>query len=522
MRQALRYAQTLRHLRPVQIGNRIRRKLIPARPDIRPGPDLRAAPVAFAAPLPRPPRVSADLTRFSVLNIERGIAGASAWNDHAAPHLWRYNLHYFDDVPAGPADPHAAAFEAFIARWIAENPPGQGTGWDPYPISLRLVNWIKWALAGGMLPPAALHSLAVQARFLAASLEYHLLANHLWANAKALVFAGTFFQGTEADGWRRTGEAILARELAEQFLADGGHFELSPMYHAILTEDLLDLLNLRRAFGLGMDVAATAEAALRWLAAMTRGDGNFPFFNDAAYGVAQEFAALSDYGARLGVSAPQPPSGITFLLPSGYVRVAQPRYQLFADIGELGPSCNPGHGHCDMLSFELFAGVPVIVNTGVSTYAPDATRLAQRRTAAHNTVQVGAAEQSDLWGAFRAGRRAHIVTRGAGDGWFEAAHDGFKSKGVIHRRRFETAPDGVVIRDDCGGAGAVARFHLHPDIAPVLSGAVVKAGPATLSFEGADDIVLNPGHYAPEFNRRIPNIRVEARFRSSLTVRIAL
>jgi uncharacterized heparinase superfamily protein len=521
MWQALRYAQTLRHLRPVQIGNRISRKLFPARPDMRPPPAPRATRAAFATPLQRSPRVSADLTRFTVLNIAHDIAGPSAWTDQAAPYLWLYNLHYFDDVPARGDDPHAAVFAAFIARWIAENPPGKAPGWEPYPTSLRLVNWIKWALVGGSLPPAALHSLAVQARFLAASLEYHLLANHLWANAKALVFAGVFFQGAEAEGWRHTGEAILAREIPEQFLADGGHFELSPMYHAILTEDLLDLLNLRRAFGQGVDVTEVTEAALRWLAAMTRGDGRFPFFNDAAYGVAQDFAALSNYAARLGMSAPKPPTGMTQLLSSGYVRIAQPHYQLFVDVGELGPSYNPGHGHCDMLSFEFFAGVPVIVNTGTSTYAPGTLRLEERRTAAHNTVQVGGAEQSDLWGGFRAARRAHIVEREMGDNWFTAAHDGFRSRGVIHRRRFEASLDAVMVRDDCGGAEAVARFHLHPDIAPVQDRDVVRAGPVTLSFDGADQVRLHPGHYAPEFNRRLPNICVEARFRGTLTTRIA-
>jgi uncharacterized heparinase superfamily protein len=254
---------------------------------------------------------------------------------------------------------------------------------------------------------------------------------------------------------------------------------------------------------------------------MTRGDGRFPFFNDAAYGVSQDFAALSAYAGRLALPVPQSPPGTTFLLPSGYVRVAMPRYQLFADIGELGPSYNPGHGHCDMLSFEFFAGVPVIVNTGTSTYAADDLRLAERRTAAHNTVQAGTAEQSDLWGSFRAARRAHIVTRETGEGRFAASHDGFRAQGVIHRRSFVTGPDAVTIRDDCGAAQATARFHLHPDIAPVQSGASVKAGPATLAFEGAERISLVPGHYAPEFNRRIPNICVEAQFRGSLSTRIA-
>jgi hypothetical protein len=66
-------------------------------------------------------------------------------------------------------------------------------------------------------------------RALAGQLEYHLLGNHLFADAKALIFLGAFFAGAEAEAWLTHGLLILARELPEQVLADGGHFERSPM-----------------------------------------------------------------------------------------------------------------------------------------------------------------------------------------------------------------------------------------------------------------------------------------------------
>ena len=40
---------------------------------------------------------------------------------------------------------------------------------------------------------------------------------------------------------------MLERELDEQILADGGHFERSPMYHSMILEDCLDLLNVIHA-----------------------------------------------------------------------------------------------------------------------------------------------------------------------------------------------------------------------------------------------------------------------------------
>ena len=74
------------------------------------------------------------------------------------------------------------------------------------------------------------------------------MGNHLFANAKALIFSGLFFDGEEAKSWYLKGFNILKRELAEQILPDGGNFELSPMYHIIFLEDLLDLVNIHRAF----------------------------------------------------------------------------------------------------------------------------------------------------------------------------------------------------------------------------------------------------------------------------------
>lgn len=156
---------------------------------------------------------------------------------------------------------------------------GAGNGWEAYPLSLRIANWVKWALCGGELSERAVESLVLQARYLARSVEYHLLGNHLFANAKALVFAGAFFAGREAEGWLRRGLAILEREVGEQVLADGGHFERSPMYHALILEDVLDLLNLAGAFpeAFGeerrLHWSRTAGRMLGWLERMTHPDG---------------------------------------------------------------------------------------------------------------------------------------------------------------------------------------------------------------------------------------------------------
>ena len=70
-------------------------------------------------------------------------------------------------------------------------------------------------------------SLLTQARWLNQNLEWHLLGNHILANAKALIFAGLYFEGKEADKLLKKGLKILLKELDEQILNDGGTLNLA-------------------------------------------------------------------------------------------------------------------------------------------------------------------------------------------------------------------------------------------------------------------------------------------------------
>jgi len=155
---------------------------------------------------------------FCFLNDTHEIDDAADWNNKQWSKLWLYNLHYFDDLTANDADRRTDWHRALIRRWIDENPPGKGNGWEPYPSSLRIVNWIKWGLIGNPMEEEWLHSLAVQVRYLSQNLETHLLGNHLFSNAKALCFAGLFFDGDEAESWYQTGQKLIEREVESSFV----------------------------------------------------------------------------------------------------------------------------------------------------------------------------------------------------------------------------------------------------------------------------------------------------------------
>ena len=411
---------------------------------------------------------------FCFLNETRTVATAAGWNDPAIAKLWLYNLHYFDDLTGTGAAERNDWHQHLIARWIAENPAGEGNGWEPYTTSLRIVNWIKWSLAGGKLSAEALASLAVQMRFLCERLEFHLLGNHLLANAKALVFAGAFFEGTEAQQWMRLGRQILARELPEQILADGGHFELSPMYHSVILEDVLDMENVLRAYALEPVIEpGLADRMRRWLATMCHPDGEISFFNDAAMGIASPPAMLEDYARRLG-HAPLPVEreNVVQLAASGYVRLENAQAVLLIDAAPIGPSYLPGHGHADALSFELsLCGQRMLVNSGTSCYGNGAERQRQRGTAAHNALVIDGQDSSEVWGGFRVARRAHIselTLKREAALTVQAAHDGYRRLPGknIHRRIWALEAQCLRIEDEVSGAfgKACAYFHLHPEI----------------------------------------------------------
>jgi uncharacterized heparinase superfamily protein len=421
---------------------------------------------------------------FVFLN-EPGDLNKIKWDGPQREKLWRYNLHYFDDLNALRANERKVWHEELIPNWIDENPPSKGVGWESYPLSLRIVNWIKWELGDGDLPESALHSLAIQLRWLSKRLEVHLLGNHLFANAKALVFGGLFFEGKEADRWLKKGLRILHKEIKEQILPDGGHFERSTMYHALVLEDLLDLINVTKCFSDRLRIDqnkqvscwyGVAEKMHFWLKNMCHSDGEISFFNDAAFDVAPSVAELDSYFKRLGIQTTSiSKRNLTFLKDSGYIRITNGSSVVLLDVAKIGPDYLPGHAHADTLSFELsIDNQRVVVNSGTSCYGSSSERLKQRGTLSHNTVAVNGENSSEIWRGFRVARRAYPIELQVLQNEHnkatevQCAHDGYsrligKPK---HFRKWRMDEESFLIEDYvCETTkGAEARYHFHPEV----------------------------------------------------------
>jgi uncharacterized heparinase superfamily protein len=479
---------------------------------------------------------------FRLLNETHTLARPGDWDEQGIDKLWRYNLHYFDDLNARNAAGRHAWHRDLMTRWVAENPPGQGTGWEPYPTSLRIVNWIKWVLAGNELSQTCRQSLAVQARWLFRRLEIHLQGNHLFANAKALVFVGLFFEGAEAKHWLDKGLSILEREVPEQILQDGGHFERSTMYHALTLEDLLDLCNVTAAYhdaispGLQSRLAAwpaVIERMRQWLAAMCHPDGEIGFFNDSAMGIAPSPAELDAYAGRMGF-APLPPlrDGVTNFADSGYIRIQHGPMTALLDVAPVGPDHLPGHAHADTLSFELsLFGQRVVVNSGTSCYGLSPERLRQRGTAAHSTVVIDRENSSEVWSGFRVARRAMprlvSIDENSSEIKVTTCHNGYERLPGknIHQRSWTVLGNSLLIQDELSGpfSKAEAHFHLHPLIKIASRSAgenklvlwLPDGRNVFLTIEGGT-VSLDASSWHPSFGCSEPNICLVVQLRDQV------
>jgi uncharacterized heparinase superfamily protein len=525
------YYHSLKRLRLSQIFYRLYYKV--RRLHVIPLPEhaVATAQVGWAGPCYLEQRYFDD-DRVCLLGEEGAIAQAGDWNSPSKSKLWLYNLHYFDDLNANNSESRVMSHRRLIRRWIAENPPAIGNGWEPYPISLRLVNWVKWCWRERVNDDLIVRSIAQQADALVKQLEYHILGNHLFANAKALVFAGLFLTGKEAKNYLKKGLRILRREVREQFLSDGGHFELSPMYHAIMVWDLLDLINCAQSSGdpeLTAEVASwrtLATRALSWLQVMTHPDGEISFFNDSAMGIAATPAQIFAYARQLGIALPEKTSQAHALLQaSGYSRVTLSDQTVLIDHAAVGADYLPGHAHADSLSFEWSVEKQrVLVNSGTSLYGVSEERLRQRGTEAHNTVVVDGEDSSEVWSGFRVARRARTklvnVSARAGGVTLVMAHDGYtRLPGqVIHERTLCVSEKELQVTDCLRGCfqEAAALYHFHPDVSAERRDErhiEITLPSGTQVLMSADSpIEKGDSTWHPRFGSSVPNVSMKVAF----------
>lgn len=458
---------------------------------------------------------------FQFLNSERHLGWPPKWDPDDVPRLWLFNLHYFDFIWNLDYEDARDVTQSWLDRAGSMKSDVLP---EPYPASVRLINWVgvffcrfaeETQSDQGFL--AALWAeMAAQAEWLKRHLEYRIMGNHLLENATALLLLGTFFDGPTAQGWRQTGATVLEHEVPTQVLADGMHYERSPMYHL----RVLYLLILVAACGEGVaaDVARQlVPAMLPPTILMTHPDGEIALFNDSAMSVYHKPGDLVRAAEiALGMHPLDPVLGAWKLPEAGYYgyREANGTY-IVVDAGEVAPANVPAHAHADIFSFELsLRGHRIIVDAGVHDYEQGETRDYCRSTRAHNTVEVESEDQCEFWSTFRMARRAspHDVSWHATDKGFTltGSHDGYtrlKGRPIHHRSlKWETGR-GLHMVDRVRSrrpVQVVSRIHLHPEcevtaICDASAEVSTPGGAVTIRYTGPGALSLEDSFYCPKF-----------------------
>lgn len=340
---------------------------------------------------------------FTFLGQEHQFDEKIDWNFSQYGKLWNYNLQYLhylldDGLPVAQ---RKQLLEDISGAILSGKLP-----LEPYPVSLRIVNTILFLQRTSVEDEQIERALLHQIDYLDNNLEYHLLANHLLENIFALFIAAQYLKDQRLSSKY---EKLILKQLKEQILSDGGHYECSPMYQSILLAKLLLCIEVGMQSELiGSSVLGelrkNAAKMLGWMQAYSFPDGTWALFNDAAEGIAPTTRQLNEASAYLNITAEH-----TVLNDSGFRKISMNDGELIIKTGEIQPHYQPGHAHADIGSFCLwYQGLQYIIDPGISTYTVSEQRSWERSTAAHNTVSIGTINQSDVWGGFRVGERAIV------------------------------------------------------------------------------------------------------------------
>ena len=374
--------------------------------------------------------------------------------------------------------------------------PFRERNWSTYGVARRLLVYIE------LLKPLAGFSASFQqafwevfyqeACFLVAFLEVDIRGNHLAQDLTAwlavtLVFEKLPLTRPLAERWWRNISGMLAPVFESQVLPDGFHYERTPMYHGWVLKNLLECIHILKAEKPDFPAQPLEALAIRMLAtgrSVLHSSGQIPLLGDSSLPQAPDFSLLERYAQDvLGVLpdehsvqlATECPASLTHVPDAGFAvfRLEEPNASLILDCGDFGPSSLPAHSHCDMGSFEVHVeATPIVVDGGVSEYAPSLLRDYFRSSAAHNTLWVPGTDQAEIWGGFRVaeypdfqGSEAEQDAQGAK---VTVRYENYSRQYQHQRSVYGVAGTFWVVQDwlthlSPAGRECYSLLHVHPD-----------------------------------------------------------
>lgn len=183
-----------------------------------------------------------------------------------------------------------------FSDWVIKNPLGLSKdndqyAWRPLEVSERLQSlpgtfnmFINSANFTPQFLLEFLKSYNQQAGYIPS--HYSELGNHLLFEAQRLITAGCFFpELKDAEEWRKSGVAVLNREIKKQVYADGMQFELSPTYHNAAIDIFLRALRTAQLAGVAnvfpAEYRKTVESMILATINFSFPDYTYPMFGDS-------------------------------------------------------------------------------------------------------------------------------------------------------------------------------------------------------------------------------------------------
>ncbi len=435
-----------------------------------------------------------------------------------------------------------------IDWWIEDNPFMYSVNWRcAMDVAFRAVNWL-FALNmisyyegfGDVFSKKVVKCLWQHAFFIRNNLEKIIpnSNNHYTSDLVGLLYLGILFSDTHRGrGWLRLAKAELRKELFNQVLNSGVHYEKSISYHRLMTEMLSYPIYLLKR--IGYDVSEDIMERIRYMYAYISNyskpngfsplvadndDGRFvPFLKRdfRQHNYLNDSNSLENRIVSVGISPLfcSNMSETCLYDDAGVVVIRNVNDYLFFNHG--GYSGNPDdskdiiatHTHNDLLSFDLsFDGNDIIVDAGAYLYtSSDADRNSFRSTSKHNTIIVDNEEQNDFVESFSIRRNVHKNRlKQLNDTVFEGEYTTVKGC-LLHKRQLRYVKGKVTIEDylikNGDGHVAVLSLHFAEGLFPVITDNHIEIdnrvritfGSSPSSLEIIDDTL------SPSYGVLVPN-----------------
>src|SRR6266550_4338476 len=422
-----------------------------------------------------------------------------------------------------------------LSYWIQNNPVGIGVNWSiameaalramSICFLLNLISPLRPEEEGWL--ERVTQSLWHHFVYVEAHIEFsHLItSNHYLSNVVGLHCLSQFLEGPSMVPKRRLYRRLVEAEIQRQVYEDGGDYEASIGYHALVAQMFTSALLLMRASKLTPHPSFLERLGrmYRMMDKLASPSGQLPNVGDCDDGRVELF--LDDlqqmlllpvpernslrmsnllgvgkclFGGRHGstedakwygvtetswasssvVNQPQVCRQRVAIFPQSGIAIAKTEHAevLFFAVPN-GIFGKGSHTHNDKLSFVLrLDGEEVLCDSGTGCYTRDPeVRNRFRATAAHNSVLVDGEEQNTFdhgrAGLFWSGSEAEVGRIGQwrenGDLFLRASHSGYKRLGVMHTRTIRL-PEGkpkAIVEDRLSGIGT-HRFEINFQMAP--------------------------------------------------------